>query len=76
VTKMTNAKIKSLKTSSLEKIKGIGPAKAKNLLMHFGSLEALKNADADKLCEVKGITPANAKKIIDYLGRETERETK
>ncbi len=67
VGKMTNAKLKTLKTSSLEKIKGIGPAKAKALLLHFGSLDALKNASANDITSVKGISESNARDIIRHF---------
>lgn len=69
VGKMTNAKLKSLKTSSLEKIKGIGPSKAKALLLHFGSLEALKNASKEDIIKVKGVNEANADGIIKYFNQ-------
>lgn len=69
VGKMTGAKLKSLKTSSLEKIKGIGPAKAKALLLHFGSLDALKNAEKDDIIKVKGISDANAEEIIKHFNK-------
>lgn len=67
VSRMMQAKVNSLKTSSLEKIKGIGPAKAKLLLLHFGSLEDLKNADAEELMKVKTISRDNATEIIKYF---------
>ncbi len=69
VGKMTNAKLKSLKTSSLEKINGIGPAKAKALLLHFESLEALKNASKEDIIKVKGISEANADEIIKHFDK-------
>ena len=69
VGKMTNAKLKSLKTSSLEKIKGIGPSKAKALLLHFGSLEALKNASKEDIIKVKGVNEANSDEIIKYFNQ-------
>ncbi|MBR6650092.1 MAG: excinuclease ABC subunit UvrC [Clostridia bacterium] len=69
VGKMTNAKLKSLKTSSLEKIKGIGPAKAKALLLHFESLEALKNASKEDIMKVKGVNEANADEIIKHFNQ-------
>ena len=69
VGKMTNAKLKSLKTSSLEKIKGIGPAKAKALLLHFESLEALKNASKEDIIKVKGVNEANADEIIKHFNQ-------
>lgn len=66
VTKMSNAKSKTIKKSSLEKIKGIGAAKAKALLAHFGGVNAIKNASFTELVKVKGITQNDAQAIIDY----------
>ena len=57
---------KTIKKSSLEKIKGIGGAKAKLLLAHFGGISAIKNATFNELCAVKGITKTDAQSIIDY----------
>ena len=66
VSKMTNAKAKTMKKSSLEKIKGIGASKAKALLAHFGGITAVKSASFDELCAVKGISKNDAQSIIDY----------
>ncbi len=67
VSRMMGAKNKTLKTSSLETIDGIGAAKAKALLAHFKSLSAVKAASKDELCEVPGISPALADKIIGHF---------
>ena len=66
VSKMTNAKSKTVKKSSLEKIKGIGASKAKALLAHFGGIGAIKNASVDELVTVKGISKSDAQSIFDY----------
>ena len=66
VSKMSNAKAKTIKRSSLEKIKGIGSTKAKKLLAHFGGISAIKSASFDELVAVKGITKNDAQSIIDY----------
>ena len=66
ISKMTQAKSKTIKKSSLEKIKGIGASKAKSLLSHFGGISAIKSATFDELCAVKGITKTDAQSIIDY----------
>ena len=66
VSKMSNAKSKTMKKSSLEKIKGIGASKAKALLGHFGSIGAIKKATFEELCSVKGIAKNDAKSILDY----------
>ena len=69
ITRMSNAKRKTLKTSSLEKIKGIGPAKAKMLLSHFGSLSALKSASVEELTAVSGINEETANNIVSYFAK-------
>lgn len=67
VSKMSNAKSKTLTKSSLTKIKGIGDAKAKALLKALGGYTAVKNASLEKLCEVKGISRADAENIVLYF---------
>lgn len=70
VGRMSKAKRKTLRTSTLEKIPGIGPAKAKKLLSHFGNLTAVKNADAENLSKVSGISEADIKNIIDHFNKD------
>ncbi len=67
VSRMQNAKRKTLKKSSLTKISGIGDTKAKSLLSHFGGLQKVKEASFDDLLSVKGIFRADAQNIIDYF---------
>jgi len=51
-------KLKSDQASQLLQTKGIGPAKVKKLLNHFGSFEALRKASEADLCLVVGINDA------------------
>lgn len=67
ISRMSGAKRKTLKTSSLEKIKGVGPAKAKMLLTRLGSLSAIKSASTEELMKVPGITEKTAKNIVEYF---------
>lgn len=67
VNKVMKTKSASLTHSSLERIDGIGPAKAKKLLKHFGSLSAIKSASVEELSLVKGINSADAQKIFQYF---------
>ena len=67
VSKMSNAKSKTIKRSSLTKIKGIGDAKAKELLRAFGGLTGVKNASLDELCSVRGISRKDAENIRSYF---------
>lgn len=67
VSKMTAAKLKTLKTSSLQKISGIGEKKAKVLLLTLGSLEAVKTAETEALSAIKGISKRDAENIYNYF---------
>ena len=59
-------KIKTMTHSSLEKIEGIGPAKAKALLKAM-PLGKIRNASVDELCEIKGISRSDAERIVKYF---------
>ena len=67
VSKMSKAKRKTLKRSTLQNIKGIGERKAKLLLSAFGGLNGVKNATYEELVAVKGITKADAENVINYF---------
>nr|MCR4682170.1 hypothetical protein [Clostridiales bacterium] len=67
LSRMTNAKRKTVRHSSLEKIKGIGPSKAATLLAAFGGLSALKKATEEEIAEVKGISESDAKAVFAAL---------
>lgn len=67
VSRMTQAKRKTLKTSTLEEIDGVGPRKAKLLLSAFRSLNGIKNASPDELAAVKGISSADAARIYAHF---------
>ena len=67
VDKVMKNKKTALTHSSLEKINGIGPAKAKKLLQAFGSLSAIKKATATDIAAVKGISKTDAEAIYQYF---------
>lgn len=71
VGRMSHAKRKTLKRSSLEDIKGIGPKKARALLLKFGTLGAVKKATVGELSETAGVSVADAQAIVSYF---SERE--
>ena len=58
---------KSISKSELDDIKGIGEAKKKSLLKHFGSVEKIKKASVEELTKVKGINEDLAKDIMEKL---------
>ena len=59
-------KIKNLTRSSLEKISGIGPKKAKALLSKM-TLTDIKFAQADELAKIDGISKKDAENIYAYF---------
>lgn len=66
---MKKAKGKTLVTSSLTQIPGIGPAKAAALLKMPGGLQAVKRASREELLKVKGIGQKDADAIIAYFNQ-------
>jgi len=52
----------------LSEIPGLGPARSKELLRHFGSVRRLRAATAAEIAEVKGIGPQLAESIVVRLG--------
>ncbi len=70
VGKTMTAKRKTVKHSSLEKIDGIGPVKAKKILLYMGTLSAVKNATAAELKALKGISETDAYNIYHYFHKE------
>ncbi len=69
VTKMRAKKSATVRRSVLEKIEGIGPAKAKVLLKEFGGLAGVRGASLEQLTAVRGIGKADAQKIKDYFSK-------
>jgi excinuclease ABC subunit C len=53
--------------SVLSEIPGLGPARVKELLRHFGSVSRLRRATAVEIAEVKGIGPALAATVHGHL---------
>ena len=51
----------------LGEIPGLGPARVKVLLQHFGSVARLKEASAESIAEVRGIGPGLAATIHQHL---------
>ncbi len=65
ITYHRNKHKKSSFSSSLLQINGIGQAKAKELLKHFKTVSAVKQASIDELSSVKGISNKNAQDIYN-----------
>jgi len=58
---------KSLTTSTLDDVPGIGPNRKRALLMHFGTARAVKGAALDDLEKAPGISSAMARQLYDYF---------
>ena len=58
---------KARKTSKLDSLPGIGPARRKALVARFGGLAGVLSATADQLAEVTGISQEMADKIYSAL---------
>ena len=66
ITSNRKKKNKSVKKSSLDSIKGLGPKKRKDLMNYFKSIQSIKSASADDLCKVSGISIKLAKEINKF----------
>ena len=58
---------KALTTSTLDDVPGIGPARKKALLMHFGTARAVKAASLEDLRKAPGVSEAVAQQIHDFF---------
>ena len=67
LSRMDTRRRKTVKSSVLTEIKGIGEKKAMLLLQTFGGLKGLKEASAEDLAKVRGIDEALAKEIKSKL---------
>jgi len=57
-------------SSQLDNIKGIGNEKKLALLKHFGSVDAIADANIEQLSQIKGIGKSFAQLIWDYFHQE------
>ncbi len=73
IRRMSEAKRKTVKTSELEKIAGVGKQKARVILKHFGGLAGVKRASEQELAAAPGVGPVLALAIYRYFhGKEAE----
>jgi excinuclease ABC subunit C len=66
ITSNRKKKNKSIRKSSLDNIRGLGPKKKKDLMNYFKSIQSIKSASADDLCKVSGISIKLAKEINKF----------
>ncbi|MHB2167088.1 excinuclease ABC subunit UvrC [Alsobacter sp. R-9] len=53
--------------SPLDEIAGIGPARKRALLLHFGTAKAIARASLDDLAKAPGVNMATAKAVYDFF---------
>jgi excinuclease ABC subunit C len=58
---------KAMTVSALDGVPGLGEAKRKALVAHFGSLKKIRAATAIELTAAKGIGPALAEAVVNHL---------
>jgi len=54
-------------SSALDRVPGIGPRRKQDLLVRFGSVEAVRRASAEDLAQVRGISETLAERILRQL---------
>ena len=58
---------KAIGASPLDDVPGIGPARKKALLMHFGTARAVRNASLEDLRKAPGVSAAMAQGLYDFF---------
>ena len=53
--------------SILDEIEGIGPTRRKDLMKHFASLDAIKNASVEELRELPSMNEKSAKQVYSFF---------
>lgn len=61
--------------SVLDEIPGVGPARRRALLNHFGTMARLHGADIDDIEAASGISPKLARAVHDFLHRTPEQKS-
>jgi excinuclease ABC subunit C len=57
----------ALTTSPLDEVPGIGPARKKALLLHFGTAKAVRSAGLEDLMRAPGVSAAVARTVYDHF---------
>ena len=57
---------KAITASPLDEVPGIGPARKKALLMHFGTARAVRDASLDDLARTPGVSETVARTVYDF----------
>lgn len=71
--KMDAKRRKSVSSTSLTDIEGVGEKTSELLLKHFGGLKKIKAASFEELVAIKGISRNTAQKIFDFYNSEDKK---
>ena len=63
---------KRMRASVLDNVPGLGPARRKELVKHFGSVKQIRKASLEQLQEVAGVGPKLAETIYEHLHKDIE----
>lgn len=69
ITYNRNLRLKKIRESALDEIEGIGEARKRDLLRHFGSVRRIAAATPEEVAAVPGIGPQMAARILDVCRR-------
>ena len=58
---------KDIREAGLQEIAGVGPARKRALLHHFGTLKAIERASMTDLAQVPGVSAETARRIYDFF---------
>lgn len=64
---------KDIREAGLQEIPGIGPARKRALLRHFGTVKAIEQASLPDLRQVPGINAETARKIYEFFHEQPSR---
>jgi excinuclease ABC subunit C len=58
---------RDIREGGLQDISGVGPARKRALLRHFGTLKAIERASLADLSQVPGVSSETARRIYEYF---------
>jgi excinuclease ABC subunit C len=58
---------RDIREAGLQEIPGVGPARKRALLRHFGTLKAIERASVSDLAQVAGVSSETARRIYDFF---------
>ncbi len=74
ITQHRRRRSKGMTASALDDVPGLGPARKKALLSHFGSLKRLRAASVEEIATVRGMGERTAAAVLAALGASSQAE--